>query len=1204
LLLIDEYSHGLVPDLKESGRAARICGLTAGAIGLAVLVGGWIFSVEFFKTPLAGYATMKANTAVALMLGGCALFSSGSQSRLVRLFANVSSVCLLLIGGLTLAEYVSGADLRIDEFLYLDLSARRALFPGRISLITAAVCVMAALSLLLLRRPWWVIASHCLAAASGGLCVINAVACSLGISNLFSSVAHIGMAVHTAAGFALLSAGALLAHQSTGLMEPVTSRASGGVMARRLLPAAIIVPVVVGWLRWQCQSHGLFGTTVGITLLSSANILVFVFLIWKNARLLNASDGERIAAESRLTNLNRELEVRVKEATRELRFREEGYRTLVENVRDYAILLLDPDGKIVSWTAAAVRVKGYETAEILGQSFERFYTDEDRESHHPQKALEAARRDGHFDEEGWRVRKDRSRFWAHVTITAIYDEKGAICGFAKITRDITERRKFEQRLQDREEQFRVILEGAPDAIMIANERGELEVVNVQAEKLFGYTREQLVGFPVEKLIPLAARHNHAEHRRQYQAEPHVRRMGMGIELKGLKADGETFPVEVSLSPIRLSQGAWVAAGIRDISERKAAEARLIEARLKAESANRTKSEFLAAMSHEIRTPMNSILGMADLLSETELNIEQRHYVEVFRRAGSNLLTLIDNILDFSKIESGRLDFERVEFDLEELVDHVVELMSTKARQKKLALMSRMVAGVPCSLIGDPTRLRQILINLLGNAVKFTTEGEVLLTVEQAVSGRLGEITFAVSDTGIGIAREKLDSIFGVFTQADSSITREFGGSGLGLAISRRLVEGMGGKLLVESETGAGSTFSFTLAFDISRPASKAAARLADLHGRRVMIVDDNPVNCLILREALRSWGLDSSSFDGPDAALEGLKQSSASGQEYALVVLDKKLPGCDGFELASKIWQERPGIPVVMLVSDPVPGEFTRSIKSGFSGYGVKPVKRSDLLRIVTQALHAAPSLPEHGSNEPQQSLPASKGLRILVVEDSDDNRLLMDAYMKATPHRITFAADGLAALEEFGKSQFDLILMDLQMPRMDGLTATKEIRKIEAGQKLRPVPILALSANARPEDQDQSRRAGCDAHLSKPISKAVLLSAIQQYGSRQQAASPVTPVEICQPPEELRDVAIQYLAKRRTEVPSLVTLLESQEFDKLRIAGHNMKGTGGAYGFPRITQLGAAIESAAKASDLHVIDARLKELAAYVEHVRIEGVK
>jgi PAS domain S-box-containing protein len=1421
--------------------ASKVAGPVAVCVGLTVLIGGWALNIASFRQVVPGYEPMKPNAALGLLLAGTALWLASAgrgvpgRSRLTRICAAL----LLLLGILTIFESVSGANLHIDELLFRDHTpSLGSVVPGRMALTTAVSFVFLGWAVLTLQSRRCFLVSQYFITAVAGLCLLNLVGYLYGIKNFYGIAQHTSMAIPTSITIVVLCCGLLFSRPDRGVMAVISSDAPGGVMARSLLPAALLIPAALGWLRWRGQLNGLYDTAFGLALFAASIIVVFALLICLSAALLNRLDAQRSHAEADLRdsetryrtvveslpqmvwtcapdgrrdyfsrqwmqytgvpesellgfgwmalvhpedrtkivaawqktatagehfdlqyrvrsqqgeyrwfralaspvrnadaaitkwfgtstdiqdiktaeaslqdseahfreladampqivwtatpdgipdyynrrwydyagmtwdeckgrggrrivhpddmqnsidrwarslttgeayeieyrlkradgvyrwhlgravpvfdshhqivrwfgtgtdiedykqaereilNLNDSLEARVQLRTAELRDSEELFRSLIGGIKDYAILMLDPEGNVASWNIGAKRINGYDAGEILGKHFSCFYTEEDFKRHHPEELLSVAVAQGQCAEDGWRVRRDGSRYWASILITALYDDSGRVRGFSKVTRDITERKQAGEQLQQNETKFRALLESAPDAMLIVDYQGRITLVNAQVERIFGYERSELLGERIERLIPGTRN---------------------GVELKGRRKDGSEFPVEVRSSPIRTAQGSWSASSVRDITDRMLVKEELVAARERAEAANRAKSGFLAAMSHEIRTPMNAILGMADMLWESQLNTDQRQYVEVFRRAGSNLLTLINDILDLSKIEAGNFELESVAFDLEEVIDQVMELCSPKAQSKGIVLLSHLSPGLTTGLIGDPTRLRQVLINLLGNAIKFTDSGEIVLSVQNDESGQSGRIAFAVSDTGIGIAPEKLSVIFDDFTQADSSTTRRYGGTGLGLGISQRLVESMGGRLMATSRLGKGSTFRFAALFVPTPQAhQKTPAAVEDFSGRRVLLIDDNATNRLILRETLEAWALVSEECNAPDQALAAVAGAVAKGLPYSLVIVDNHMPQMSGFEVAAKIRRIAPDLPMIMLASDTQPGDAERRREVGLSGYGRKPVTRADLLRLICNALavprEGEPKLTAIPRNQNGTGL--STGLRILVAEDSPDNRLLVQAYLKRTSHTLTFVEDGKAAVEQFQAGGFDLILMDIQMPVMDGLAAARAIRLTEQERGLTPVAIVALTANARPEDMKESRDAGCNAHLSKPISKQKLLAAIDEYGPHSQLAALSTAVEAgsirIQIQEGFEELTRGYLAARRGELIEMARLLAASDFDGLRILGHNMKGTGDSYGFPELTRIGGLLESSAAKGDRGAVGADLSELARYLAKVQL----
>ena len=680
----------------------------------------------------------------------------------------------------------------------------------------------------------------------------------------------------------------------------------------------------------------------------------------------------------------------------------------------------------------------------------------------------------------------------------------------------------------------------------------------------------------------------------------VRRMAMIGEQVAIVAEGTPVAV-VDLHRDEIGKVAiGVARTSQMLAQRNAAlsetHQRLIEQSERAKQANAAKSEFLARMSHEIRTPMNAISGMADLLLDTHLNEQQDQYVRIFRNNSERLLTLINDILDLSKVESGHLELENAPFELTAVLDKTLDLLAPLAHRKGLELIADIAPDLPAEFCGDADRIQQILVNLVGNAVKFTQTGEVVVRVEKDPENPArGGLRFRVSDTGIGINARDLSAVFEPFVQADSSITRKAVGTGLGLAISKRLVELMGGKIWAESQVGAGSVFWFTVTLELqAKPRNVSAVKYHDFSNLRALVVDDNGTNRLLLRRLLEQWHIEVDEAETGSQALRHLENQQSRHAGYNVVLLDRRMPVMDGFDTAEQICNN-PAFqsPVVlMLSSDTQAGDLARARKMGIHATLIKPIKSAKLASALQKALHE--NLRELSAGPPQIAAndhDKNGGIHILVAEDTEDNRFLINAYLEPEGYQIEMVENGAAAVESAMAHRYDLILMDVQMPVKDGYTATQEIRAWEARQGLSPVPIVALTAHALKGEEARAREAGCSSYLAKPISKPKLDAEIQRHLPK--TSPPAVEPRLPTLPPEIQARVPTYLARRRQEVQVIRDLIDQSDFERIRVLAHNMKGSGAGYGFPELSKLGAAIEKAAKAQQAAELEGQTKSLEA-----------
>ncbi|GAB3351177.1 CHASE domain-containing hybrid sensor histidine kinase/response regulator [Lysobacter tyrosinilyticus] len=845
--------------------------------------------------------------------------------------------------------------------------------------------------------------------------------------------------------------------------------------------------------------------------------------------------AERKEAQAEILQQNVSLEQEVEERTAEIQTYTALQQAILANA-GYAIIAANPQGIITLFNPAAQAMLGYTSSDVVGKASPEIFHDqiELAERAHVLQTQLGRRIETGFDvltakahaepdiHEWTFVTRSGSRIPVLLTVSALRRIDGELLGFLGIAADLRERKRREAALETNERKLRSLFELSPLGIVLTDDNGHFVEFNEAFRTLTEYSDEELRKLDNRALIPPEYAAQEAELMRQ------VRRSGRygPREMHYLRKDATRVPIRMNGVALRINDHPHVWSLVEDITLQRAAEAVMVDAVAAAEAASKAKSEFLANMSHEIRTPMNAILGMLQLLQKTGLDARQHDYTSKTETAAKALLEILNDILDFSKIEAGRQTLEAHEFELERVLRDISVILGANIGDKDIELVFDMDKRVPPWVIGDSLRLQQVLINLVGNAIKFTEFGEVVLTVKLLnLSLEHASLQFEVRDTGIGIDKDKLATIFDGFSQAEASTTRRFGGTGLGLAISQRLVRLMGGELQVVSERGIGSRFFFTITLDTPKTATAVSSAPAQLRDLRALVVDDNDCARSAIASMIASIGWHAEEAASGEVALELVKQADATGQPYQVIFIDWRMPGIDGWETGRRIRQmhgEKEGdAPLIVMVTahgrELLAERQTHDHKM-LDGFLVKPVTVAMLVDAVADA--RAGQLPK----EPASSLPPMGeerlvGMHILAVDDNPTNQQLIGELLRSEGAKVMVVGGGAQALRVLTETTrpFDVVLMDIQMPDMDGYTAT---RKIRGGLGLDKLPIIAMTANVLPSDREACLAAGMNDHIGKPFDLDVLIRRLWHWTGRvAPAAQPIqaVPAPRQQPQQELQ---------------------------------------------------------------------------------------
>jgi len=919
----------------------------------------------------------------------------------------------------------------------------------------------------------------------------------------------------------------------------------------------------------------------------------------RDVELVEARD----TLEQRVAERTQDLNVEIGERERAevaLRQSEELFRT-ISAASPVGIFLMDANRKCRFVNERWVEMTGLSTEEASGEGWRKAIHPDDRAAVSERWETQAGR--GELYRSSHRYLSVSGNVVEVESLARpLFDATGAVQGYVGVVQDVTSRKASEEKLRRSEEMFRSLCELAPTGIVLLDAAGNVTYANGAWQEMTGLTQEQCLKNGWRTVI------HQDDLARVARTRTAAIESGQDYALsyRLLNKKRGVVWVDTIAHSIKVKQGEHTGyvAVIQDVTAHQLAAETLRRAKDAAEAANKAKGDFLANMSHEIRTPMNGIIGMTELALDTQLSSEQRSYLSMVKSSADALLGIINDILDFSKIEAGKMALESAAFSLPTCIEEALRPLAVRANQKNLELSWTLHEGIPEYLKGDATRLRQVLINLAGNAVKFTKEGSVSVRVRHLPAEQdKARLEFSVEDTGIGIPPEKHKEIFDAFSQADTSTTRQFGGTGLGLSISAQLVRLMGGEIWLESECGIGTKFFFTvLLTTVMADEIPALPQRPDLKGCRALIVDDNEVNLHLLEHLLPMWGIEVALANSGDAALQRFSESQGGSAPFSVVLMDKNMPRMDGLE-TTELLRALPGgdcVPVLLLTSSPVAEDIQDQQRLRIFKRISKPILRAELREALQMALET--SAPTAKSHTGAAFSPASEPLRILLAEDNAVNQKLAVRLLEKMGHRVSLTANGSEALQRLSEADFDLILMDIQMPEMGGMEATEVIRRREQGTGRR-IPIVAMTAHAMKGDREKCLAGGMDGYVSKPIRPVLLKEEIARVCSSHRPAlaeseASVTEIstkhsidrsELFARVENDEELAHEVLAIFHDEVvryrQQLQGAVEKKSSSETQKAAHAFKGMLANLAATRASSLAADLEQLAKCDECEKLD-------------------